>query len=295
MPDTALSVVGLVAFLLLAAVAVVIVPLLRAGIRTVYEYETGVVFTFGRFTGTKKAGLRFLVPGVQRMWKVDLRTVMGEVPRQEVLTRDNISLIVDAVVYYRVVSPETALVKVLDYHANTLSKAQAAVRDVLGSKNLDEILQDRSSLQAAIRDTVESVTQAWGIDVEDILLQQVELPVEMRRAMAVEAEAERERRARIITSRGQVQAAANTLKAAAVLSAQPGAFYMQTLQTMADMAGDPAQKIVIFMPTDVQAFEKYALSAALDMGGVRESLANAEESIRGVEKAFGEDADSKAG
>lgn len=288
-PDWFWVLLGVAIFLAIATA--IFYPLLKAGIRIVYQYEAGVVYTLGRFTGIKAAGIRFLVPAFQRMDKVDLRTKTVEIPRQEVITRDNITLVVEGVVYYRIADPGTAAVKVLDVNANTQSKAQAVIRDVVGSKNLDEVLQGRSELQKYIRDTVEAVTKQWGVEVEDILLQQLELPTEMRRGMAAEAEAERMRRAAVITSRGEVQSAANLLKAAAILSSQPGAFYLKMLSTMQSMSADPAQKIVMVMPPDVGSFDKFIGLTALSLSDVKENMAKAEASIKDVEKAFGEDMD----
>jgi len=240
----------LVGFVILAVI------LIRSAIRIIMQYERGVVFTLGKFAGTRNPGLTFIIPIIQSMDRVDMRLQTADIPRQEVMTRDNIPMLINAVVYFKVINPETVIVKIQNYAFAIRQYTQAALRDVIGNSELDFVLTERESIAADIREIVETETNEWGIDVESIKIQEVELPAEMKRAMAKQAEAERERRAMIINSEGELSASKKLRQAAEELSASPGALHLRTLQTIRDISTDPAEKIVIFMPSGLSEVAK---------------------------------------
>ena len=225
--------------------------ILFSGIRMLYQYERGVVFTLGKFTSIREPGLTFLVPVIQSMRKVDMRIKTAEVPRQEVITKDNIPILVNAVVYYKVISPESAIIKIEDYMFAIRQYTQAALRDVIGNNDMDFFLQEREKIASSIKEIVDSETSEWGLDVESIKIQEVELPAEMKRAMAKQAEAERNRRAVIIASQGELSASENLRMAAENLAKSSGAMHLRTLQTIRDIAADPSEKIVMLLPSEV--------------------------------------------
>lgn len=225
--------------------------LLFTGVRLLYQYERGVVFTLGKFSNIREPGLTFLIPVVQTMRKVDMRIKTAEVPRQEVITKDNIPMLVNAVVYYKVINPESAIIKIEDYMFAIRQYTQAALRDVIGNNDMDFFLQERENIAGAIKEIVDSETSEWGLDVESIKIQEVELPAEMKRAMAKQAEAERNRRAVIIASQGELSASENLRQAAENLAKSQGALHLRTLQTIRDIAADPSEKIVLFLPSDL--------------------------------------------
>jgi regulator of protease activity HflC (stomatin/prohibitin superfamily) len=233
-----------------AALIVLGILLLRA-IRLLYQYERGVVFTLGKYSGTREPGLTFIIPIVQTMRKVDMRIKTADIPRQEVMTRDNIPMLVNAVVYFRVVSPEDVIIKIEDHVFAVRQYTQAALRDVIGNSEMDFVLTEREQIAGSIREIVDAETSGWGVDVESIKIQEVELPAEMKRAMAKQAEAERERRAMIIASQGELSASENLRQAAENLAKSEGAFHLRTLQTIRDIAADPSEKIVLFVPSDL--------------------------------------------
>jgi regulator of protease activity HflC (stomatin/prohibitin superfamily) len=185
------------------------------------------------------------------MRKVDMRIKTADIPRQEVMTKDNIPMLVNAVVYFRVVNPEDAIIKIEDYAYAVRQYTQAALRDVIGNAEMDLVLTEREEIAESIKKIVDAETSGWGIDVESIKIQEVELPAEMKRAMAKQAEAERERRAVIIASQGELSASENLMRAAENLSKSSGALHLRTLQTIRDIAADPSEKIVLFMPTSL--------------------------------------------
>ncbi len=223
--------------------------LLFTGVRMLYQYERGVVFTLGKFSNVRNPGLNFLIPVVQTMRKVDMRIKTAEVPRQEVITKDNIPMLVNAVVYFKVINPESAIIKIEDYMFAIRQYTQAALRDVIGNNDMDFFLQERENIAGAIKEIVDSETSEWGLDVESIKIQEVELPAEMKRAMAKQAEAERNRRAVIIASQGELSASENLRQAAENLAKSEGALHLRTLQTIRDIAADPSEKIVLFLPS----------------------------------------------
>jgi regulator of protease activity HflC (stomatin/prohibitin superfamily) len=229
------------------------------GLRLLYEYERGVVFTLGKFTGIREPGLTVVIPVFQNMRKVDMRIKTAEIPRQEVMTRDNIPMLVNAVVYFKVVKPEEAIIKIEDYAFAIRQYTQAALRDVIGNSEMDFVLTERESIAQDIKEIVDAETDGWGIDVESIKIQEVELPAEMKRAMAQQAEAERERRAVVINSMGELEASRNLQQAAQALSESPGAMHLRTLQTIRAIAADPSEKIVLFIPSNFDGIAKTLL------------------------------------
>ncbi len=235
----------------LIPLVVIVVFLLFAGLRMLYQYERGIVFTLGKFSNIRKPGLTYVLPIVQSMRKVDMRIKTAEIPRQEVITKDNIPMLVNAVVYYKVINPESAIIKIEDYMFAIRQYTQAALRDVIGNNDMDVFLQEREKIATSIKEIVDSETSEWGLDVESIKIQEVELPAEMKRAMAKQAEAERNRRAVIIASQGELSASDNLRKAAENLSKSKGALHLRTLQTIRDIAADPSEKIVLFLPSDL--------------------------------------------
>jgi regulator of protease activity HflC (stomatin/prohibitin superfamily) len=186
------------------------------------------------------------------MQKVDMRIKTAEIPRQEVMTRDNIPMLVNAVVYFKVIKPADAIIKIEDYAFAIRQYTQAALRDVIGNSEMDFVLTERESIAQDIKEIVDSETDGWGIDVESIKIQEVELPAEMKRAMAQQAEAERERRAVVINSQGELEASKNLQEAARTLSETPGAMHLRTLQTIRAIAADPSEKIVLFVPSNLE-------------------------------------------
>jgi len=243
----------LVPFLICAGVALVVIILmtLLRGLRVLNQYERGVIFTLGKFTGVRNPGLTFIIPILQKMRKVDLRLKTAEVPRQEVMTRDNIPMLVNAVVYFKVIDPEAVIIKIEDYIFAIRQYTQAALRDVIGNNEMDSVLTERLQIAEAIKEIVDNETSDWGVDIESIKIQELELPAEMKRAMARQAEAERERRATIIASQGELAAAENLRDAAEKLAGTPGALHLRTLQTIRDIASDPSEKLVLFLPSDL--------------------------------------------
>lgn len=231
----------------------IIVALIVVGssIRIVNQYERGVVLTLGRFTGIREPGLRFVLPAVQQMIKVDMRTMPIDVPHQEVITRDNVTATVDAVVYFRVVNPERAVLQNTNYLLSTSQFSQAALRDVVGNADLDDLLSKRDEMSLQIKGIVDVQTDHWGVDVEAVKLQNIELPADMKRAMARQAEAERNRRAVIITADGEKSAAQKVADAAEILSRANGGVNVRTLQTLEKISNDPNQKTVIMLPTEL--------------------------------------------
>jgi regulator of protease activity HflC (stomatin/prohibitin superfamily) len=222
--------------------------LLISGIRLLYQYERGVVFTLGKYGGIKDPGLQWIIPFVQTMAKVDMRIKTADIPRQEVMTKDNISILANAVVYFRVEKPDDALIKIQDFEYAVRQYTQTALRDVIGNHELDLVLTEREKIATSIKEIVDAETSGWGVDIESIKIQEIELPAEMKRAIAKQAEAERERRAMIIAAEGELKASESLRKAADNLS--PTAVHLRTLQTIRDIAADPSEKIILVLPSD---------------------------------------------
>jgi len=237
---------------------IVIAWIIVSGIKIVNQYERGVVLTLGKYTGMRNPGLRVIIPAVQHMRKVDVRSTPVDVPSQEVITKDNVTIKVDAVVYFRVIDAAKAVLETNNYMYATAQFAQAALRDVVGNVEMDSLLSQREQISQEIKRIVDSETDQWGIDVENVKIQNIELPQDMKRAMAKQAEAERERRAVIINAEGEKAAAQQVAEAAAMLAKIPGGMGIRTLQTLEKIAVEPSQKTVFVLPADLaDAFKKF--------------------------------------
>lgn len=230
---------------------VLIVLILISGIRIINQYERGVILTLGKYTGTRNPGLNIIIPIIQVMRKVDVRSTPVDVPKQEVITKDNVTIGVDAVVYFRVIAADKAVLETTNYTYATAQFAQAALRDVVGNVELDELLSKRDEVSQQIKKVVDSETDKWGIDVENVKIQNIELPQDMKRAMAKQAEAERERRAVIITAEGEKAAAQQVAEAAEMLSKVKGGVSIRTLQTLEKISVEPSQKSVFVLPVEL--------------------------------------------
>ncbi len=233
-------------FWIIVAIFVVI-----SSLRVVDQFERGVVLTLGKYTGLREPGLRLVVPFIQKMTKVDVRSTPIDVPKQEVITKDNVTVGVDAVVYFRVIDASKAVLETTNYIYATSQFAQAALRDVAGNADMDELLSKRDVISHQIKEIVDAETDKWGIDVENVKIQNIELPQDMKRAMAKQAEAERERRAVVITAEGEKQAAQSVADAAAMLSKIPGGINIRTLQTLEKISVEPSQKTLVILPTEL--------------------------------------------
>jgi regulator of protease activity HflC (stomatin/prohibitin superfamily) len=232
-------------------VAIIVLMFIYSSIRVLREYERGVVFTLGRYTGTKGPGLFLLVPILQQMVRVDLRVVVDEVPPQDVISRDNVSVKVNAVIYFRVVDPEKAVIQVMNYLQATSQLAQTTLRWVLGKHDLDDMLAERDQLNSDIQEVLDKQTEAWGIKVNNVEIKRIDLDESMVRAIARQAEAERSRRAKIINAQGEQQAAEKLVEAAHVLAGAPQAMQLRYLATLFDIAGEKTSTIVFPFPVDV--------------------------------------------
>ncbi len=233
-------------------IAVIFGIVFLTGIKVILEYERLVIFRLGKYKRTIGPGIVYVFPIVESSQKVDLRIVTQDIPRQEIITRDNIPVLANTVVYFKVERPEDAVIKIKNYTYAVRQYTQAALRDVVGNMELDGVLTQRDKIAHDIREIVVSETNEWGIDIKSIKIQEIELPAEMKRAMAKQAEAERDKRAIIIISEGELMAAENLQKAAALMASEPGALQLRTLQTIRDIAKDPSEKVVIFMPSGVE-------------------------------------------
>ena len=232
-------------------IVVVVAIFILSGIKVVNQYERGVVLTLGKFTGIREPGLRVIIPIFQRMIRVDVRSTPIDVPKQEVITKDNVTVGVDAVVYFRVIDAPKAVLETTNYIYATSQFAQAALRDVAGNADMDELLSKREQISQQIKEIVDAQTDQWGIDVENVKVQNIELPQDMKRAMAKQAEAERERRAVIITAEGEKAAAKAVAEAAEMLSKVPGGINIRTLQTLEKISAEPSQKTLFVLPADL--------------------------------------------
>ncbi|TIU64882.1 MAG: slipin family protein, partial [Mesorhizobium sp.] len=240
--------VGYVAYLV---VAVALIMFLSAAIRILREYERGVVFTLGRFTAVKGPGLIILVPFIQQMVRVDLRVVVQDVPPQDVISRDNVSVKVNAVLYFRIVDAERAIIQVEDFMAATNQLAQTTLRSVLGKHELDEMLAERDKLNNDIQEILDQRTDAWGIKVSNVEIKHVDLNESMIRAIAKQAEAERLRRAKVINADGEQQAAAKLVEAGRMLAAEPQAMQLRYFEALHDIAGERSSTVVFPLPVDL--------------------------------------------
>lgn len=231
--------------------AVIIAILILSGIKVVNQYERGVVLTLGRFTGIREPGLRIVIPIFQRIIRVDIRSTPIDVPKQEVITKDNVTAGVDAIVYFRVIDAPKAVLETTNYVYATSQFAQAALRDVTGNFELDELLSKREEISQKIKEIVDQQTDQWGIDVEAVKIQNIELPADMKRAMAKQAEAERERRSNIINAEGERAAAETLADAARIIASTPGALNLRTLNTIERISTEPSQKTTMLFPIEL--------------------------------------------
>lgn len=237
---------GFITFLIIVGIFILV-----TGIRIINQYERGIILTLGKYTGTRSPGLNVIIPIVQTMRKVDIRSTPVDVPKQEVITKDNVTIGVDAVVYFRAVDPAKAVLETTNYAYATSQFAQAALRDVVGNVELDELLGKREEISLQIKNIVDAETDKWGIDVENVKIQNIELPQDMKRAMAKQAEAERERRATVINVDAEKMVASTLAEAAAMLSATPGAINLRTLNTLERISAEPSQKTLFVMPIEM--------------------------------------------
>ncbi len=232
-------------------IVICIALFILSGLKVVNQYQRGVVLTLGKFTGVRQPGLRVIVPIFQKMIRVDVRSTPIDVAKQEVITKDNVTAGIDAVVYLRVVDPAKAVLETTNYVYATSQFAQAALRDVTGNFELDELLSKREEISQQIKVIVDQQTDQWGIDVEAVKIQNIELPQELKRAMAKQAEAERDRRATIINADGEKVAAQNLADAAAVFAKVPGALNLRTLSTLERISTEPSQKTMLLFPVEL--------------------------------------------
>jgi regulator of protease activity HflC (stomatin/prohibitin superfamily) len=237
--------------IIVAVVAALLLILLPASIKIVYQYEAGVVFRLGRLERTRAPGIRFIIPFLDRMRKIDTRTVTMDVPSQEAITRDNVTLKVNAVVYFRVMHPEAAVIEVYDYRLATYQIAQTTLRSVLGQSELDELLAQREKINQQLQKIIDEQTEPWGIKVSVVEVKDVELPATMQRAMAAQAEAERERRAKIIHAEGELQASVKLAEAGKIIGAEPTTLQLRYLQTLTEIATEKTNTLVFPLPLDL--------------------------------------------
>lgn len=235
----------------LSVLAITLLVLMFSAIRILREYERGVVFLLGRFYRVKGPGFIIIIPFIQQMERVDLRTIVMDVPTQDVISRDNVSVKVNAVVYFRVIDPEKAIIQVEHFYDAISQLAQTTLRSVLGQHELDEMLAERDKLNADIQNLLDAQTDAWGIKVANVEIKHVDLDESMIRAIAKQAEAERSRRAKVIHAEGELQASEKLLSAAQVLAQQPQALQLRYLQTLTEIAGDKSSTIVFPLPMDM--------------------------------------------
>jgi regulator of protease activity HflC (stomatin/prohibitin superfamily) len=241
------AIIGVVVFLF------VVLIVASAAIRIAQEYERGVVFRLGRFTGVRGPGLFMLIPFIERSVKADLRVVTMDVPSQEAITKDNVTVKVNAVVYYRVVKPEDSVIKVFDHRYATSQIAQTTLRSVLGQSELDEVLAQREKINQTLQRIIDEQTDPWGVKVSIVEIKEVELPQTMQRAIMAQAEAEREKRAKIVHAEGELQAAEKLAEAAKVMATQPMALQLRYLQTLTVIATEKTNTIVFPLPVDMIA------------------------------------------
>lgn len=235
----------------LLSILVILIIFLSMAIRIVPEYQRGVVFFLGRFQGIKGPGLIIIIPGIQQMTRVDLRVITLDVPSQDLISKDNVTVRVNAVLYFRVVDPEKVIIQVEDYYQATSQLAQTTLRSVLGKHDLDEMLSERDKLNIDVQDIIDGQTDAWGIKVTNVEIKHIDLNENMIRAIARQAEAERERRAKVINAEGELQAAQKLTEAADIINTNPSALQLRYLQTMNDMAGKNTSTLIFPLPIDL--------------------------------------------
>ena len=244
---------------------VILAVLFFLGVRILQEYERGVIFRLGRFREVKAAGFKWIVPMVDRMVRISLREIVMDVPAQEVITRDNVSLKVNAVLYFRVLQPEKAVIQVENYLYGTSQMAQTTLRSVCGQADLDQLLAEREHINQKLQEIIDSQTEPWGVKVRAVEVKQIDLPVEMQRAMARQAEAEREKRSKVIHAEGEFQAAQRLLDAARVLQGEPAALQLRYLQTLAEIATEKNSTLIFPIPIDIlRPFYERAIAATAE-------------------------------
>ena len=236
---------------LLVAGVIFLLFILASAIRILREYERGVVFRLGRFIGVKGPGLILLIPVIDKMVKVSLRTVVMDVPTQDVITKDNVSIKVNAVVYFRVMQPDKAIVEVENYLFATSQLSQTTLRSILGQSELDDLLSQREKINRELAKIIDHQTEPWGIKVSNVEVKHIDLPQEMQRAMAKQAEAERERRAKVIHAEGEFQASQRLADAATIISTNPAALQLRFLQTLTEVASEQSSTIIFPVPLDI--------------------------------------------
>lgn len=239
--------------ILIVVIAAMLFIMFSSAVRIVQEYERGVVFRLGRLVGARGPGLILLIPGIERMQKVDLRVITLDVPSQEAITKDNVTVKVNAVVYFKVVDPQRAIVQVLDFIRATSLIAQTTLRSVLGQSDLDQLLSERDRINLRLQQIIDEQTDIWGIKVSAVEVRDVELPQTMQRAMARQAEAEREKRAKVIHAQGEFEASQQLAAAAQVIGGQPAALQLRYLQTLTEIAAEKNSTIVFPLPVDLLA------------------------------------------
>ena len=240
-------------------ILIIVVVFLFSIIKQVNEYQRGVAFTLGKFTGIKEPGWRIIIPVFQSLVKVDMRVKAVDVPDQKAITKDNVSVSVNAVIFYKVINAEKAILQVENFFHAMSQLAQTTMRNIVGQVELDELLGERDKISEKIRQIVDKASDAWGIKVENVELKDVALPPDMERTIAKQAEAERDRRAVIIKAEGEAAAAANMAKAASILSKSPGALHLRTLQSLNDLGSDKSNTVIFAIPLEIlRAFEKFS-------------------------------------
>lgn len=239
------------------AIAILIFILIVSSVKIIMEYERGVIFVFGKYFTTYTKGLKLVIPVVMQMRRVDMRIIALDVPPQDIITKDNVSITVNAVVMYRVIEAEKAIIKVGDYHYNTAQISQTTLRAILGQSELDEVLAQQEEINARLQEVIDRQTDPWGIKVTTVAIKHVDLPQEMKRAMAKQAEAERERRAKVINALGEFQAAEKLLQAAEIMGKQPITLQLRYLQTLKEIASENNSVTVFPIPIDIfEPFKK---------------------------------------
>ncbi len=238
-------------FACLIPIAFFVFIMLLTSVKIIMQYQRGILFTLGKYTKTVEPGLNVVIPIFQSIRVVDTRITTIDIPKQEVMTKDNVPVSVNAVVYAKVESPQKAVLEIQDYLYAVSQYGQTALRDVIGNKELDFVLTERDEIAKEIKEIVDKETVAWGVDITAIKVQDISLPDDMKRAMARQAEAEREKRSKIISAQGEVSAADNLAKAAEKLAGSKGSLYLRTLETLADMSTDPSNKIVVLLPMEI--------------------------------------------
>lgn len=244
-------------FNLSAIIFVLIIVVILNSVKILKEYERGVIFRLGRFVGVRGPGLIILIPGIEKMTKINLRTIVMDVPPQDVITKDNISIKVNAVVYFRVVAPDKAILEVEDFYYATSQLSQTTLRSILGQFELDDLLTKREAINIELQNVIDKQTDPWGVKVTAVEIKHIDLPQEMQRAMAKQAEAERERRAKIIHAEGEHQSAERLAAASKIMSTNPITIQLRYLQTLSEISSEKNSTIIFPIPIDIfQAFTK---------------------------------------